>query len=262
MNPRPALVRPNRAKAALGRGRPIFGPNLQIPSPDLVEIIALAGFDFVVLDGEHGSVWTRLPELLVACDAAAITSIVRVPSHERSVLLPPLEAGALGLQVPFVNTPEAAQAIVREVKFPPLGGRGFSTVTRAARHGFVAGEGYPRAANRSTLLVVQLETAEAIANAEAIARVRGVDLIFIGPADLAQSLGHRADQPSPAVTDLIVKTIRRVAPIKPVSVSAFNPEDVARWQKAGALCFLTSSAAPLRAAFRQTRERLHSGWKV
>src|SRR5258708_3775758 len=119
--------RPNRLRRALARGREIFGPNLQIPSPDLVEIIALAGFDFVMLDGEHGAAFSRLPELLMACDAAGLSSIVRVPSHDRSVLLPPLELGAGGLQVPFVDTADQARALVRETKFSPIGERGVST---------------------------------------------------------------------------------------------------------------------------------------
>src|SRR5687767_9886241 len=91
-------LRPNRIRQALDDGRPVVGPNLQIPSPELVEIIGLAGFEFVMLDGEHGAAYSALPALLTACDAAQITSLVRVPSHERSVLLPPLELGAGGVQ--------------------------------------------------------------------------------------------------------------------------------------------------------------------
>jgi 4-hydroxy-2-oxoheptanedioate aldolase len=253
------VVRPNRLRRALARGRAVFGPNLQIPSADLIEIIALAGFDFVMLDAEHGAAFTRLPELLAACDAAGITSLVRVPSHERSVLLPPLEFGAGGVQVPFVNTATEAQAIVRQTKFPPLGERSVSTVTRAARYGFVDGQRYRQNANRETLLVVQIETREAVENAEAIAAVPGVDAIFIGPADLAQSLGHRADTLTPPTIRVITKLIRRIAPLKPVSISAFNAHDVARWHREGVRSFLTSSAAPLRNVFRDWNAALRSG---
>jgi 4-hydroxy-2-oxoheptanedioate aldolase len=254
-----APVRPNRLRRALQRGTPVFGPNLQIPSPELVEIIGLAGFDFVMLDGEHGTALSRLPELLIAGDAAGLPSIVRVPGHERSTLLPALELGTGGVQVPFVNTVDEARALVRETKFPPLGERGISMVTRAARYGFVDGQRYRAAANRETLLIVQIETAEAAANAEAIAAVPGVDVIFIGPADLAQSLGHRADTLTAPTIRVITDIIRRVLPIKPVSISAFDRRDVARWHRLGVRSFLTSSAHPLRSVFTQWRSELLAG---
>lgn len=252
-------IRPNRLRRLLARGQPAFGPNLQIPSPDLVEIIGLAGYDFVMLDGEHGAAFTRLPELLLACDAAGITSIVRVPSHERSVLLPPLEIGAGGLQVPFVNNAAQARALVHETKYAPLGGRGVSAVSRAARYGFVDGRKYQRDANRETLLCVQLESREAVENAAEIAAVPGVDLIFIGPADLAQSLGEPTDRLTPATARVITDIIRRVGGLKPVSISAFAGADVRRWHKLGARAFLTSSARPLQRAFTDWRTDLLKG---
>ena len=254
----PAPLRPNHLRRLLVRGT-AFGPNLQIASPDLVEIIALAGFDFVMLDGEHGAAFTRLPELLCACEAAGITPLVRVPSHDRSVLLPPLELGAAGLQVPFVNTPEQARALVRETKFPPIGERGVSVITRAARFGFVDGQRYRRDANRATMLSVQIESREGAENAEAIAAVEGVDMVFIGPADLAQSLGHRADVITEPTHRVIADIIRRVVPLKPVGISAFTAADVRRWHRAGARSFLTSSIRPLQRAFVETREELRRG---
>ena len=252
-------VRPNRIRHDLRRGNLVIGPNLQIPSPDLIEIIGLAGFEFVMLDGEHGAAFTALPALLTACDAAGITSIVRAPSHERSVLLPPLELGAGGVQVPFVNTATQAHALVRELKYPPLGERGVSTVTRAARFGFVDRRAYLRDANRETLLIVQIESREAAENAEAIAAVPGVDMVFIGPADLAQSFGHPAETITPPTIRVIEDIIRRVSPIKPVGVSAFSGRDVRRWRRAGASWFLTSSAGPLRQAFLGARKALETG---
>lgn len=241
------------------RGGKVFGPNLQIPSPDLVEMMGLAGFEFVLLDGEHGAALTALPELLRACDVAGVTSLVRVPSHDRGFLLPPLELGAGGLQVPFVDTPEQARALVRETKYAPLGERGVSGITRAARYGFAEQPRYLREANRETLLVVQLESRAAAENAEAIAAVPGVDCVFIGPADLAQSFGHPSDRMTPPTIRIIEDIIRRVAPLKPVGVSAFDRCDVARWRRAGATWFLTSSVTPLRNALRAVRAELGAG---
>lgn len=252
-------IRSNHLRGALTRGTPAFGPNLQIPSTDLVEIIGLAGYDYIMLDGEHGAAFTRLPELLVACDAAGLTSIVRVPSHERSVLLPPLELGAGGLQIPFVNNAAEARAIVAETKYPPLGGRGLSAVSRAARYGFVDSRRYRSVANRETLVVVQLETREAMANAAEIAAVPGVDAIFIGPTDLAQSLGEPTGRLTAPTIKAIQQIIQAVLPLKPVSISAFDRHDVARWHKLGVRCFLTSSAMPLRKAFCDWSANLRAG---
>lgn len=253
-------VRKNHLRRLLDRGRAAIGPNLQIPSTELVEIIGLAGYDYVLLDGEHGGALTRLPELLLAADAAGLTSIVRVPDHSRGMLLPPLELGAGGLQVPFVNTAAQARAIVQETKYPPHGGRGLSGVSRAAHYGCVDGRSYRRDANRETLLIAQIETGEGMANAAEIAAVPGIDAIFIGPADLAQSLGHPTDRLAPVTIAAIKRIIRTVIPHKPVSISAFDGRDVARWHRLGVRSFLTSSALPLRNAFRDCRAALQSGF--
>ncbi|MSU64649.1 MAG: hypothetical protein EXS38_00765 [Opitutus sp.] len=252
-------LRLNHLRHALARSAPVFGPNLQIPSPDLVEIIGLAGFDFVMLDCEHGAAAGRLPELLVACDAAKLTSIVRVAGHGRAELLTPLELGAGGVQVPFVNTAEEARVLVRHTKFPPLGERGVSLVTRAARFGFADGRTYRAAANRETLLIVQVESREGARNAAAIAAVPGVDAIFIGPADLAQSFGYRADVLVPATVRVIAGIVRAVAGLKPVCISAFDRHDVARWHRMGIRGFLTSSIRPLGRAFSDSRAELIRG---
>lgn len=254
-----APIRRNRLKIRLDQGRPAFGPNLQIPSPELVEMIGLAGYDFVMLDGEHGAAFSRLSELLLAAEVAGLTAVVRVPDHSRAVLLPPLELGAGGLQVPFVSTAEQARALVRETKFPPLGGRGLSGVSRAARYGWADPRTFRRDANRETLLIVQIETAEGMRNAAEIAAVPGVDAVFIGPADLAQSLGHPTHLLAPETIGAIKRIIRDVAVLRPVIISAFNGRDVSRWHRLGVRGFLTSSAAPLRDALSRWRADLESG---
>ncbi|MSU48401.1 MAG: hypothetical protein EXS37_04795 [Opitutus sp.] len=252
-------VRKNLAWRKLARGETVFGPNLQIPSPELVELFGLAGFDFVMLDGEHGATTPHLPSLILACDAAGVTSIVRVPSHDRGWVLPAMELGAGGIQVPMVETEAQARALVHEAKYPPLGGRGLSTVPRAARYSFTDPQRYRQAANREVLLIVQIETRRGVENAEAIARVPGVDLVFIGPADLAQSYGH-APGPVPEETATVIDDlIVRLAPIKPISVPALTSAEVARWHRLGVRSFLTSSIIPLRDAFLGLHAMLRAG---
>lgn len=245
-----ASVRPNPLRVKLGRGHAVFGPNLQIPSPELVEMIALAGFDFVMLDGEHGAAYTRLPELLMACDAAGLASVVRTPGSARTDLLLPLELGAAALQVPFVESADQAGQLVQMAKFPPLGRRGVSLVSRAARYGFTDSRSFMRAANRETLLIVQVETVAAARQAEAIAAVRGVDAVFFGPADLAQSLGEPPGRMTQRARRVVSDLIRRVSPIKPVLLPATSGREVLRWRQLGATGFLASSARPLGEALR------------
>lgn len=255
------LLRSNPLRLKLARKRAVFGPNLQIPSTELVEMIGLAGFDFVMLDGEHGAAYTRLPELLLACDAVGLASVVRTPGLARRDLLLPLELGAGALQVPFVNTVEEARQLVREVKFPPLGQRGVSLVSRAARYGFADARRFIRTANRETLLIVQIETVEAAAEAEAIAAVPGVDAVFIGPADLAQSLGEPPGPMTPRTRRAVAGLLRRLNPIKPVLVSAFSGPEVRRWHRLGANGFLTSSARPIGTALKDLHATLQCGLK-
>lgn len=252
-------MRTNSLKRTLTAGGAAFGPNLQIPSPWLVEIIAGAGFDYVMLDGEHGAAFDDLANLIIAADGAGITPVVRVPNHDRSWLLRALEYGAGGVQVPMVNTPQEARRIVDEVKYAPLGNRGFSSVTRSARYGAADARDHATSANGETMLVLQLESKQAVQNAAAISKVSGVDMLFIGPGDLAQSLGHPGEPTAPAVVKAMREIIAAVADRVILSTSAFAADDVRVWHQAGVRCFLTSSMHPIRRTFEATRAELVAG---
>ncbi len=254
-------TRLNQMKQRLIAGETVFGPNLQIDHPWLVEIIGVSGFDFVMLDGEHGMAFNNLLHLITAADAAGITAIVRVPDHSRAFLNQALEAGAGGIQVPMVNTVAAAHWLVQETKFAPLGMRGFSNATRAARYGQIAASDYAAYANEHTLLILQIETESALAQAADIARIPGVDLVFFGPADLAQSLGFAGQSKAPPVVAAIERTIETFPPTVKVGISAFDGDDVRFWRSRGVSCFLTSSMHPIRKAFESLAEDLKQGLK-
>ncbi len=236
-----------------------FGPNLQAPSTWLVEMIGFAGFDFVMLDGEHGAAFSNLPNLILAADAAGVTPIVRVPSHERGFILQALELGAGGVQVPMVNTVEEARKIVWETKYAPLGGRGFSNATRAADYGTIRAEDLGATANPEVLCIVQLETREALNNAADIAQLPGIDLIFIGPADLAQSLGFPGQSNAPEVIKAMKKLVRELRPYVTVGTSAFSSEEVRFWRNEGVQSFLTTSTHTVRRAFEALHGELTAG---
>lgn len=252
-------MRPNRMKQKLTQGHCVVGPNVQIDAPWLVEMIGQAGFDFVMLDEEHGAVQHNLPMLIMAADAAGITPIVRVPTHERGFLLPPLEAGAGGLQVTMVNTAEEARALVRETKYTPLGQRGISNATRAANYGAFTVDEWVPIANRETMLIVQLETRQALENAGEIARVPGVDMIFIGPGDLAQSMNLIGKADRSEMIAAIKTTVHQVRDLVPVGTTAFSTEETRLWRNEGVLGFLTSSTLPLRKTFENLYAELARG---
>ncbi|MCC6804193.1 MAG: hypothetical protein IT319_15030 [Anaerolineae bacterium] len=252
-------MRTNRVRQKLNSGETAIGVNLQIDSPWLVEIIGLAGFDYVMLDCEHGAAFHNLPTLILAADAAGITPIVRIPSHERGYILPALEMGAGGIQVTMCNTADDARRLVDEAKFAPIGQRGFSNATRAANYGAVPIHQYAELANRETLLILQIETREALDNIDAIAAVPGIDMLFFGPGDLSQSLGYFGQQDAQPVRDAIRRAIDTIAGRAYLSTSAFSAADMGFWRTHGVHCFLTSSMHPIRRAFETLNTELKSG---
>lgn len=248
--------RPNLVRQKLAAGQPVLGAALQIDSPWLVEVLALVGFDYVLLDGEHGFALRNLPTLVMAAQGAGIEPIVRVPSHDRGFLLQALEAGARGVQVPMVESAAGAARLVEETKYAPLGRRGFSGATRAACYGSRTSEEVAELGNRDTLLVVQLETARAVANAAEIAAVPGVDVVFVGPADLAQSMGlvPPAGNPTdPALLETMRRTFAACRPHVPVGTSVFSTEQVRSWRAEGVSYFLSGTTSPIRKALEGMR---------
>jgi 2-keto-3-deoxy-L-rhamnonate aldolase RhmA len=158
---------------------------LELPVPATLGAMALAGFDFVVLDMEHSAVdFARLEGLITAGQAAGLTVLVRPRGHDDGLIGKILDVGANGIMVPRVETPDQARAIVAQSRFPPAGGRGFSPLTR-----YDAFQRPLQALNDCTYLILQIEGKRGIERARDIASVPGIDAIFVGPYDLALSLG-------------------------------------------------------------------------
>jgi 4-hydroxy-2-oxoheptanedioate aldolase len=197
------VFRPNRLKARVLAGEKCFGTWLQSAGPSFAEMAAIAGFDFIIMDEEHG-----VGELQHAIDmmrAAACTDttfIIRVPSSEPVYLRRLVDAGAEGLLVPMVETAEQARSIVEAVRFPPRGKRGNAAdITRSSSFGLVPD--YYSRADDNLLVVVQIETVLGVENAREIAAVDGVDIVFIGPTDLSGSIGLPGQTGAPEVDQAI-----------------------------------------------------------
>lgn len=183
-------MRDNATKARLQAGETVFGCFVRYPDAALVELLALQAFDFLVFDGEHGTMEPSDCEHMVrAAELHGATPLVRVPENRPPTLLRFLDTGAQGVHVPLVGSPEDAEAAVRAVKYAPRGRRGLAGV-RAASYGQREPlASYVERANEQTLVVIQVETPEAIACAGEIAAIDGVDVVFVGPTDLSQALG-------------------------------------------------------------------------
>lgn len=171
--------------------KPLFGCFVTFPSPALTELTAALGFDFTLLDNEHGNIdQSTLEDMVRASQCQQIPSIVRVTTNSYDHIQKALDMGANGVQVPMVNTAEDAENVVKLTNFPPVGNRGTAYLTRAATYGIIPDkQEYLAIANSCKFSAVHIETSQAVENLDAILEVRDIDMLFIGPGDLASSMG-------------------------------------------------------------------------
>ena len=175
-------MRVNQTKARLAAGETVVGCFLSYAEPNLAEFVALQGWDFLVFDGEHGPLEPRdVQDLCRAADVRGVTPIVRVPTNQPHVLLRYMDSGAHGVHVPWVNSAADADAAVQGIKYGPRGLRGLAG-TRASDWGMSSPLGeYTEIANRETLVVIHVETMEAVDAIEDYVAVDGIDVLFLGP---------------------------------------------------------------------------------
>lgn len=189
----------NKLKKALYEGRPCFGTLICNNSPDIVEICGLVGFDFVVLDIEHGYMSPETTANLIrAAEVTGMTPITRVTENSETIILRSLDVGAHGVQVPQINDAASAQLAVQRAKYYPDGMRGVA-FPRSGNYGLVPIFDYFKHENEETLIVVHCEDIIGLENLEKIAAVVGVDVIFLGPFDLSQSMGIPGQVESPPI---------------------------------------------------------------
>lgn len=218
----------NGMKAMLRSGWPALGLSVMIPSPQVVEMAGRLGFDWVLIDCEHGSIGRETVELMaMAAQAGGTTPIARPASNSPEAILQVLEAGALGVQVPHVGTADEARAAVAAVKYHPLGSRGLAAGTRPAGYGFgePAAE-YVESSNRESLVCVQIEDTRGLANLPEIVAVPGVDVLFLGPSDLAQAMGYPGRSDVPEVRAAIDGAFRMILSAGKVAGSTGSPEAI------------------------------------
>ncbi|MCC6589147.1 MAG: 2-dehydro-3-deoxyglucarate aldolase [Bryobacterales bacterium] len=186
----------------------LFGSFLNLGSALTAEIVAMAGFDFVLIDLEHGAGFeAHLLGQLQAIAHTGAAPIVRVESLDRPRFHRVLDLGAQGIMVPHVDTPEMAKQAVAAMRYPPTGVRGVAMMNRACGFGTTFNE-YVKTSSQTLLGIMQIESPEAVENAEAIAEVDGVDVLFVGPLDLSHSLGITGQFDHPKFIEAVRKVAR------------------------------------------------------
>jgi 4-hydroxy-2-oxoheptanedioate aldolase len=199
----------NAFKRALAAQQSQIGLWCSLSSHYSIEVVAGAGFDWLLLDCEHSP--NDLESLLTQLQAVAAyptSAVVRVPWNDMVTIKRVLDIGAQSLLVPYVQNPDEARAAVAAVRYPPTGVRGVAGTTRATRFGRI--KDYVKRVQDELCLLVQLETQSALRHVEAIAAIDGIDGIFIGPADLHASMGYTGEVAHPDVFPLIEGTLRRI----------------------------------------------------
>jgi 4-hydroxy-2-oxoheptanedioate aldolase len=229
-------VRPNQLKRRLQAGRVVVGVMIsEVRSPNIVVMMAEAGFEFIVIDTEHSSIDLGVVgDIILAGRGTDCTVMVRPPAKERILMSRPLDVGAEGLLVPLIDTREEAEAVIAATKYHPLGRRGLASRRAFSNYSTRPITDIVAEANAETLIAVQVETARAVANVEEIVSVPGIDVAFVGPNDLSQSMGVPGQYDHPeveAAINRVIVTCQRsgVAP----GIYAGNTDFARRWIDAG-----------------------------
>jgi 4-hydroxy-2-oxoheptanedioate aldolase len=254
------VVLNNITKAKLAAGGTVVGCFIRYPEPSLAEYIALLGWDFLIFDGEHGPLEPRdIEGLTRAVELRGVTPIARVTTNLPSIILRYLDTGVHGVHVPWVNTPEDVEAAVRSVKYGPRGNRGLAGV-RASDWGLTESVGeYTARANRETMVIIHIETATAVDAIEKYVEIDGVDVLFMGPTDLSQSLGVPGQIDHPDVVAAMNRVAEVVVPSdKVLGLYAGTSEIVARWREKGARYFATGVDGFLKQGMREYLDRARS----
>ena len=226
----------------------VIGGMVSLSSPALVEGIGYSGLDFVIIDTEHGPADTESAEnLLRAAKAGGTVPFVRVPAAQRDLISRAMDSGAAGVMVPQINSLADLSLAVNAMRFPPQGTRGLAPTVRAARYGFLPLEEFLAWTNEETLLIAQIESRDAVGNLPGLLRTGKIDIAFIGPMDLSQSLGVPGlvshDSVQTAIEDIL--QICRECNVVAGSV-ARDANGVAEWVRRGCSFVALTSTLPFR----------------
>lgn len=256
------LVSTNQTKIALQQGHTVLGTMLsEVRSVGIIQVLKNCGFDFVIIDNEHGPFNIEtIADLSQMCQLIGVTPIVRVPDLLYPHLAQSLDVGAQAIMLPRITSPDQVHSAIDMIKYPPMGSRG--NAMNRAHSKFMGGDvpQFLEATNEMTMLVAQIETQSALESVDEIAAIEGVDVIFIGPNDLAISLGVAGQFTSPTLMDACQRVIDAGKRHNTtVAIQVPDAETGLRWKRAGIpmisitseIGFLTAAAKSSTAAVRE-----------
>jgi 2-dehydro-3-deoxyglucarate aldolase len=247
---------PNAFRRDLRAGKRLIGCWVSLTSPITAEILGLAGFDWLLIDGEHApnDLNTFVLQLMALKDSPS-APVVRPQSNDAVLIKRLLDAGFANFLIPMVDTADDARRAVAATRYPPAGIRGVSVSMRGNRYGTVGD--YQQVANEHVALAVQIETPTAVANVEAICAVEGVDAVFIGPSDLAAGYGYLGQASHPhvqAAMRTVIETARTAG--VPVGILAPVEADARRYLDMGVtMVAVGSDQGVFRSATQALRDR-------
>ncbi len=243
----------NTTKAKMLAGQSVFGSSFLSTDPAVVEMIGSHGWDFLLLDGEHGALEVPACENLVrAAEIAGMTPIVRSPANQPHLISRFLDAGAHGCQVPWIESAETAEAAVSAARHFPRGRRGIGGA-RAQRYGATSPADIVKQQNAEVLVIGQIEGPAGVDAAREIAQVQGLDVVFLGSGDLAQALGVPGQFDHPALLDALDRAATAVLESgKILGVVARSAAEAVAWRARGAryvICTFQGVYAPAARSF-------------
>jgi 4-hydroxy-2-oxoheptanedioate aldolase len=246
-------MRENRAKHKLQQGQVVTVVSGHT-NADMIDFLGQFGLDGVWLEGEHGPLsWEQIGDMSRACDLWGMSSVTRVNKNDPGIIMRTLDRGSHGLVVPHVNTREAAQQVVQAAKFAPIGGRGMF----GGRQSYGVTNYFQRA-NEETLLVVLIEEIEAVENLAAILTVDHIDVFFVAPSDLAQTMGHIGHHTHPEVQATIDRAIAQIKAAGKIPGTLVDDDNVERYVKAGARFLLTGWTGWVASGAREFQRQVAS----
>lgn len=252
-------MKKSHIKEKMYSGNVCLGTWLFLPSPDVVEVVGLAGLDFVVIDMEHSPItYENTSSMIVAAESKGIAPYVRISELSASHILRTLDTGAHGIQIPHVETAEDAREIIQYSKYHPLGERGMSPSTRAGKYTLKTDKQLLKKANDETLIVLTLESESSLDRVAEITEIEGVDVIYIGPYDLSQAMGLPGEVDHPEVINNMDRIFSLINKSGKISGSFANTPQRAKRLKDIGVNYLTceTDGTLLRSAFNELKNQI------
>lgn len=224
-------------KEKLQSGKTVLGTWCEIPSPEFINVLAKAGFDFVIIDMEHGAMdYEMAGKMVMAAEVEGCSPIIRVPMNNMSIILRALEVNAEGVIVPHVETAEERKNIVRAIKFPPLGDRSLNPYVRAG--GYRSQAGFTQEQNKRTISAVLVESLKGIRNLRGILSDSSLDIVYMGSYDISAALGVPGETKHPKVVKTLTQMSKVIRSKKKVAGCLFHTEEDLRFFKKIGVRFL------------------------